>query len=244
MKSIIIGLVLLTLVIPAALAQGNGNVTPTLYGNGSDMVISPNPNAGQNASGDGTTNQQVTQNQGDETNLTVRERLMARVDNASQLRERIGDLEEEYGQEIQNYGQAKKLVFQNQNKIRVAVHALLGAENLTGGIGGQVSQIAREFNNSLKNTTSAEERIHARDWFSRFFFGGDEVAAADMEAELERNRDRLQNLTNLLEGCDCDQEVKAMLQEQVQNLQQEQERLRELAQQEKQSKGLFGWLWK
>jgi hypothetical protein len=231
MKSIIIGLVLLTLVIPAALAQGNGgnasDVSPELYGNAS-----------------GTANQQVTQNQGDTANLTIRERLRIRVENASQLRERIQMVEQEYGQEAENYGQARKLAYQNQNRVRVAVQALLAAENLTGGIGRQVSDMARQFNNSVQATIQAEEKIQARDWFSRFFFGGDENAAAEIEAELERNRDRLQNMTRLLDGCSCDQQVKAMLQEQVQNLQQEQTRLQELAQQEKQSKGLFGWLWK
>lgn len=248
MKRLIIALVVLALISPVVLAQGNGrnasDAEPTLYGNGSDMVIAPNPNAGNNASDNGTANQQETRNQGNDTALTVRERLRARVENASQLRERINNLEEEYGQEIKNYGQAKKLVFQNQNKVRVAVHALLGAENLTGGIGRNVSEIARQFNNSVEATTQAEEKIHARDWFSRFFFGGDEVAAGEIESELEQNRLRLQNLTGLMEGCECSEEVKAMLQEQIQNLEQEQTRLRELAQAEKQNKGLFGWMWK
>jgi len=248
MKSIIIGLVLLTLVIPTALAQGDGrnasDASPELYGNGngSDMVIAPNPNAGDNESGTG--NQQDTQNHGDGTSLTIRERLMIKVENASQLRERIQMMEQEYGQETDNYTEARRLVYQNQNRVRVAVQALLAAENLTGGIGKQVSDIARQFNNSVQATIQAEEKVQTRDWFTRMFFGGDEVAAADIEAELEQNGERLQNMTMLLEGCSCDQQVKAMLQEQVQNLEMEQTRLRELAQAEKQSKGLFGWLWK
>ena len=244
MRAILITLVLLILIVPVVLAQGQGNpnATPTLYANGNDTgpnVIAPGPNAGNNTNGNGTINR------GEDNKLAIRERLMAKVQNATQLRERINDLEEEYSEEIKNYGQAKKLVFQNQNRVRVAVHAMLSAENLTGGIGKRVSAIAKEFNNSLKNTTRAEEKIHARDWFSRFFFGGDENAAAEIEAELEQNRARLQNLTNLLEECtDCDEEVKTMLQEQIQNLEQEQNRLRELANAEKGNKGLFGWLWK
>jgi len=244
MKTIIIALILLIAISPVAFAQGQDdrNVVPTPYGNGDgsdDMVIAPNPNSGQGTNGN------EADNQGEDQSLIIRERLKAKVQNATQLMERINDLEEEYGQEIKNYGQAKKLVFENQNRVRVAVHALLGAENLTGGIGKQVSEIAREFNNSVENTTNAEEKIHSRDWFSRFFFGGDEVAAADIEAELEQNKARLQNLTNLLEECtDCDEEVRVMLQEQIQNLNQEQERLGELAKAEKGNKGLFGWLWK
>jgi len=44
--------------------------------------------------------------------------------------------------------------------------------------------------------------------------------------------------------CDCGEEVKAMLQEQIQNMEQEQVRLQQLAQNEKKNKGVFGWLWK
>ncbi|MFY1644910.1 hypothetical protein ACK11Z_14360, partial [Methanoculleus bourgensis] len=37
----------------------------------------------------------------------------------------------------------------DQNQVRLAVHTLLAAENRTGGIGRNISVIAREFNNSV-----------------------------------------------------------------------------------------------
>ncbi|MEM7820374.1 MAG: hypothetical protein QW761_02110, partial [Candidatus Aenigmatarchaeota archaeon] len=74
--------------------------------------------------------------------------------------------------------------------------------------------------------------------------GGDETAAAEIEAETVQNRARIQKLNQLMNQCECDEQTRAMLQEQIQNIEQEQTRLQKLAQKEKQDKGIFGWLWK
>jgi hypothetical protein len=137
--------------------------------------------------------------------------------------------------------ETQQKVYQNQNQVRLAVHALLSMENMTGGIGKNVSAIAREFNNSVMSTIRAEEKIQTRSGFARFFAGGDETTATELESEVEQNELRIQQLTQLRNECQCDQEVKDLMQEQIQLMQQEQTRLRELAQQEKKSKGLFDW---
>jgi hypothetical protein len=190
----------------------------------------------------GQKGQQETQNIGEEENLTIREQLRAR--NVTELRQMIQERQQIMNQEIQNLGEGQQNIYQNQNRVRLAVHALLAMENLTGGIGRNVSQIAREFNNSVQATIRAEERIQTRNWLVRFFVGGDEEAAGNMEQEVNRNRERIQELRRLREECDCDEEIRAMLQEQIQNMEQEQNRLQQLAQNEKANKGLFGWLWK
>jgi hypothetical protein len=59
-----------------------------------------------------------------------------------------------------------------------------------------------------------------------------------------QNRERIQELHRLVQECDCNEDVRALVQEQIQNMEQEQTRLQELAQNEKEAKGLFGWLWK
>ena len=57
--------------------------------------------------------------------------------------------------------------------------------------------------------------------------------------------EKLQEMKQVKDECvDCTEEIKAMMQEQIQNMEQEQVRLQELAEKEKQSKGLFGWMWK
>lgn len=129
----------------------------------------------------------------------------------------------------------------DRNRVRLAVHALLGAENRTGGIGENVSAIAREINNSVQKTFEAEEQIRARHGFMRFLFGGDAEAARLIEEEAQRNRERAVELGYLIGNCTCDEATRTMLQEQVRTIEQEQDRLSVLASEEMQVRGLFSW---
>jgi bacterioferritin-associated ferredoxin len=111
-----------------------------------------------------------------------------------------------------------------------------------GGIGPQVSDYARQFNNSLQVQLQAEEQIGNRNGIVRFFSGGDAEAAGTLEQETIRNQERIQAMNQLINQCqECDGQVKAMLQEQLQNMETEQTRLLQLAQREKQDRGIFGW---
>ena len=59
-----------------------------------------------------------------------------------------------------------------------------------------------------------------------------------------RNQNQLRELTQLHEQCNCTEEAKLLMQEQIQTMEQEQERIKELTNAEKQSKGILGWLYK
>lgn len=119
------------------------------------------------------------------------------------------------------------------------------AENRTSGIGGMggmgesVSVIAREISNSARKTFEAEEQIRARHGFARFLFGGDARAARLIGEETQRNRERVTELRRLIENCTCDDEARTMLREQVRMIEQEQDRLRTLASEEMQVRGLL-----
>lgn len=131
----------------------------------------------------------------------------------------------------------------NQNTVRIAVQTLLAAGNISGGIGDQISAIAKEFNNSVMVQTKAEEKIQTRNAVSKFFFGGDFDAANDIQAQIEQNRQRVENLNTLMNQCsDCDEELKTMIKEQIQVLEQEQNRLSEISRAELENKGIFGGL--
>jgi len=166
-----------------------------------------------------------------------------RVENAKDIREQIQERKKELRQLYQEEKEQIREAKQKQNEVRLAVHALLASENFTGGIGKEVSEIARDFDNSLKDTEAAEEKIRERDRFTRFLFGGD-FENADMIQERVQNREeKVKRLEEVLNTCeDCDADTKTLLMEQIQVLKQEQERLKTLAQEENQLNGLFGWL--
>lgn len=180
------------------------------------------------------------QNQDDLIIVPKGEQVRARTTN--ELRTMIQEKQQEMNQEVQSFGEKQQKVYQNQNEVRLAVHSLLAMEDLVGGIGPQVSQIAKDFDNSVQATIQAEERIQNRNMIVRFFAGGDQEAAGEIEREVNQNKLRVQQLKQLREQCDCDEEIKNMFQEQVQNMEQEQNRLQQLAEKEKQAKGIWGWI--
>ena len=132
----------------------------------------------------------------------------------------------------------------NENQVRLAVHTLLAMENITGGIGQQVSAIARDFNNSAQKTWQLEEQIRNRDGISRFFFGGDQVSAGELANLTASNQNRIRQIEQLMNAEDLDTETRAMLEEQVRIIQEENTRLGQLASAEQQNHGLLGWFGK
>lgn len=183
----------------------------------------------------------------DRDQLTVlpteaRARMMAHT--PQELNEMIQQRRAMLNTNLSNMPQKMQNIYKNENNVRLAVHAMLAMENLTGGIGPQVSEIAKQFNNSVMSTINAEERIQNRGALARFFAGGDSQAADDIQTQITKNKERLQELKQLEGNCNCSQEVKTTLQEQIQNIETEQNRLSDVAQEQRNSKGIFGWIWK
>jgi len=186
--------------------------------------------------------QEEDQNQNQDDLIIVPKGEQVRARTTNELRTMIQEKQQEMNQEVQSFGEKQQKVYQNQNEVRLAVHSLLAMEDLVGGIGPQVSQIAKDFDNSVQATIQAEERIQNRNMIVRFFAGGNQEAAGEIEREVNQNKLRVQQLKQLREQCDCDEEIKNMFQEQIQNMEQEQNRLQQLAEKEKQAKGIWGWI--
>ena len=89
-----------------------------------------------------------------------------------QTREELQNSIQQRNQEMETIAQTmrggQKEAYQNQNEVRLAVHALLSMENMTGGIGPEVSAIAKEYNNSIQASLQAEEKIQSRSSLRRF----------------------------------------------------------------------------
>ena len=173
----------------------------------------------------------------------TQERARAKAGTPQELKSMIQSRKQAMEQEMQGMDEDMQKVYRNQNQVREAVHALLAMEDLAGGIGKQVSEVARNFNNSVMATIRAEEKIQTRGGFSRFFAGGDHEAADKIEQEVNQNRQRIEQLKQMKAQV-MDGEVQGMFQEQIQLMEKEQTRLQQMAQEEKSSKGLLGWIWK
>jgi len=160
----------------------------------------------------------------------------------NELKNTIDEIRQKLNDEAQTKPENVQPVWRNQNTVREAVHALLAMENLTGGIGQEVSVIARDFNNSVQATIKAEEKIQKRGFLTRILLGGDRSATQTIEQEVSGNLAKIQQIKQLENSCNCNAQLKAVLAQQVQNMEQEQNRLTQVAQNEKKSKGIFSWV--
>lgn len=131
---------------------------------------------------------------------------------------------------------------QNQNQVRAAVHTLLAMEDREGGIGENISAIAREFNNSVQTRMMAEQQIQERQGLTRVLFGGDQEAAAVLCEHLNQTTEQIRTMQRLVENCTCDNQTRTLLMEHLAVMEEDQARLSALVQNETRDHGLFGWL--
>ncbi len=215
------------------------------------------PDTTTSTTGNTVANQNQVSNQGEDQNIREQEREEAgdqqgeqnrvMAQNTEEMKQQIQERKQEMNQELEGMPENEQKVYRNQNMVREAVHNLLDMKDLLdqkGDIGQQVSEVAKQFNNSVQVTLRAEEKVQTRSRFMRILVGGDDESADEIQGEVTRNMERIEQLKQLKEQIQDDEEIKQMCQEQIRQMEQEQNRLQELAQNEKQSKGLFGWLFK
>jgi len=241
LNTIIALLVILMLItIPAAAAADGvlsmtiqaGQSTPAPGGTGAGAQGQPTESPGvQNQSQAGI----LLQTQAQDKSRTCQPGTAC---NASQLRQMIAEREQ-----LLNAGVGQQV--RENNSVRLAVHAFTVGAPLLGNSSGAMLGIAGQLNTSAQVTLRAEEQIQNRNTFMRTLFGGDTRAAAVLQQEIAANQERITEMTRLISECgDCDPETRQILMEQVALVEQEQQRLRELAQQEQADTGLLGWIYR
>jgi hypothetical protein len=178
-----------------------------------------------------------------------RERTEAQIEERNRTRSRtIAEVQDYHNRSYESLNATLKNVsleqrerIRNENEVRLAVHTLLEMEDLSGGIGRNVSAIAREFNNSAGYAWTYEERIRNRNTFIRMLFGGDQDAARELANLTIQNQIRIRELNQLMSTATLDPEVRTMMEEQVRIMENERVRLEQLSKREKEDRGFFGW---
>jgi hypothetical protein len=167
-----------------------------------------------------------------------------RVLNATELHDQIQERARELDRDQMNLSRDRQQLLNQYNNESAFVYILQNQSDQFGSIGPQLSQYAMQINTSIQVETQAQERIQSRNAVVRFFMGGDEVAAGELQQETLRNRQQIHEMQLLIEQCSCDPQVRLLLQNQLQQMEQQQTELQQRAQQELQDKGLLGWIWK
>lgn len=107
----------------------------------------------------------------------------------------------------------------------------------------RINVVKEDVSRATVGMSKRAEVLQQRNWLRKFFFGYDQIEAATLQQEAEQNRVRIQEMNQLLVDCsDCDKRVRTALQEQLQTMQQEQDRLHAVAEDAQGWRGIFGWL--
>ncbi len=162
------------------------------------------------------------------------------ITNTSELEIRIQERETEIERELEQERIQDRQIIRNQSIYLVGLDSLRQVEELNRSFAQNLSELENEWNQSVRVTLEAENRIRTRSSFIRFFVGGDAEAARNLEQQIEQNQERIREMEQLVEQCACSDEVKALLREQIRQMVQEQDRLRSIARLELEDKGIFG----
>lgn len=250
------GLTIFSLVIAENPGAGNqGEETPQTQGQQGGQQQDQGQGDGQQGEeqGEGDGDQQQEQEQEREQiqeqeqeqdgngSVNAQNGQQSRARTSNELKSMIQEKRGEMIEEIKSMKGNLQKAYQNQNGMRVAVHSFLAMEDLVGGIGKKVSEVAKQFNNSVQQSIKAEETIRNRNRIVRFFVGGDQETAEELQNLVDQNRIRIQQLKELKGECDCEDEVRTLMQEQIQSMEQGQVKLQETIQNERDARGIWGW---
>lgn len=164
-----------------------------------------------------------------------------RASSLEDLKQRIELRRQELDDEEASSTPETRDIVRNANPVRLAVHSLLASKDLLDGIGQQVSEIAKRMNDSIATTTDIEIKIKSRGFLTRILFGGDNASAKAIVKAVERNKENITTLTELLNQTTISTEVRATLTAQLNALEEAQTRLTALAQKENKRWGFFSW---
>jgi hypothetical protein len=167
-----------------------------------------------------------------------------KADDYQELQQMIVNYKREIDAEREDVKMGTREIFENQDKIKIAVYSLLSMEKLIPSVGIIVSDLTIQINDSFTLTTDIENRIKSRGSLSRFFIGGNFKLADRLHLEIISIKDKFSLLEELSTRCSNLSEVEIFFNEQLHIIEEEQNRLQELVLSEKSSKGIIGWIWK
>lgn len=181
-------------------------------------------------------NQVQTQNQGEDQQLQV----------ATQEQESLQE-----GQDEESEGQAggqpksassrSETARQHMSAVAQTVEELLTTQGARGGIGQQVSAVAKEQQQAQQEIEGELDKLEARQGWMKKLFGPDYKAIKNLNQQMEQNRLRIQQLTQLQNQV-ANEADETQLQETIQALVEQNTALQDQIEAEEQVGSLFGWL--
>jgi hypothetical protein len=126
--------------------------------------------------------------------------------------------------------------------VRVASFTIqqTGSIPATGVNSAKLASVSTEINSIADNVKVSQNEIRHQNSIVRLLIGGNSQAALSLEQQATRYDEQISALRQVTTQSDIDPQVKTMLDDQIQTLQQERDRITELATAELRDRGIFG----
>ena len=128
----------------------------------------------------------------------------------------------------------------SHDSVVIVTSSLTSLSSVPGPTATRLAEHAKKIEDSLSHFSAAEKSIQTRNGIVTFFFGGDKSAANDIETHINDDIATLDSMDKLLNDPTTSPSLKAFTQQREVTIRAELERLKGIAESEKQKKGLFG----
>lgn len=151
---------------------------------------------------------------------------------------------QELEDETEDYDMPMREIMQNQNQIRETVYTMLSAGPLVNGSNGeQVRTLAEQMQERMQEMVQTEYELQRQSRIYHMFFGGDDKNGQLLLQNCEQVREQVQEMNQYIDECsECGDQIRETLREQLRLTENECIRLEDVAQEEINSRGIFGFL--
>jgi len=179
-----------------------------------------------------------TQNQGEEQQLQVETQEQENLQSGQDE-----EVEATKKDKLKSVNPRSENARQRMSVVAQTVEELLTTQGAKGGIGQQVSEVAKEQQQTQQEIEGELNKLEARQGWVKKLFGPDYKAIKNLNQQVEKNRLRIRQLGQLQTQV-ANQADQTQIQEAVQALVEQNTALQEQTQAEEQVRSLFGWLFK
>ena len=128
----------------------------------------------------------------------------------------------------------------SRDTVKIVTSSLTSLSSVSAPTASQLAQHAKTIEDSLSHFSADENAIRTRNGIVTFFFGGDDSAANDIENHINEDIAALEAMDKIMDDPTTSPSLKTFTQQRAVTIRAELERLRIVAENEKQKKGLFG----
>lgn len=139
--------------------------------------------------------------------------------------------------------QRSEVAREHMSVVARMIEELLATQSAKGGIGEQVSQVAREQQQAQEETEEQLNNLKERSGWTRRLIGPNYKAIKNLNLQIERNQERIKKLQQLQTQI-TGQTDKAQVGSAIQVLTNHSDALKEYLDSEEQTSSLFGWFFK